>query len=54
MLRGIFGSKKEKVPEGWRKLHNEELRNLLPSPSIIKVIDQRAQYGQDMQHAFGK
>jgi hypothetical protein len=25
-------------PEGWRKLHNEELRNLYSSPSIIKMI----------------
>jgi hypothetical protein len=24
----------------WRRLHNEELRNLYISPSIIKVINQ--------------
>jgi len=26
------------VTEGWRRLRNEELRNLYTSPSIIKVI----------------
>jgi hypothetical protein len=25
----------------WRKLHNEELHNLYPSPNIIKVIKSR-------------
>jgi hypothetical protein len=26
---------------GWRKLHNEELRGLYSSPSIIKMIKSR-------------
>jgi hypothetical protein len=26
---------------GWRKLHNEELRDLYPSPSIIRIIKSR-------------
>jgi len=26
--RGIFGSMREEVAENWRKLHDEELRNL--------------------------
>jgi hypothetical protein len=25
--RGIFGPKREEVAGGWRRLHNEELRN---------------------------
>jgi hypothetical protein len=25
----------------WRKLHNEELRDLYPSPSIIRIIKSR-------------
>jgi hypothetical protein len=29
---------REEVLEGWRRLHNEELHNLYPSPNIIKVI----------------
>jgi hypothetical protein len=27
-LRRIFGPKREEVAGGWRRLHNEELRNL--------------------------
>jgi hypothetical protein len=37
-LRRIFGSKREEVAGGWRKLHNEELHNLYGSPDIIRVI----------------
>jgi hypothetical protein len=36
MLRRIFGPKKNEVMGEWRKLHNEELRYLYSSPSIIK------------------
>jgi hypothetical protein len=43
LLRRIFGSKREKVAEGWRRLHNEELHNLYlyVSPNIIRVIKSR-------------
>jgi hypothetical protein len=37
----IFGLKREEVTGGWRKLHNEELRNLYPSSSIIGIIKSR-------------
>jgi hypothetical protein len=29
------------VTGGWRKLHNEELRNLYSSPSIIRMVKSR-------------
>jgi hypothetical protein len=29
------------VTGGWRQLHNEELHNLYPSPSIIRIIKSR-------------
>jgi hypothetical protein len=29
------------VTEGWRKLHNEKLRDLYYLPSIIKIIKSR-------------
>jgi hypothetical protein len=38
VLRRIFGPKREKVAEGCRGLHNEELHNLFASPNIIRVI----------------
>jgi hypothetical protein len=41
VLRRIFGSKREGVTGGWRKLRNEELHNLYSSPSIIRIINSR-------------
>jgi hypothetical protein len=41
VLRRIFGAKRDEVTGGWRKLHNEDLRNLYFSPSIIRVIKSR-------------
>jgi hypothetical protein len=41
VLRGIFGPKKDGVTGGWRKLYNEELHNLYPSTSIIRIIKSR-------------
>jgi hypothetical protein len=38
VLRRIFGSKRDEVTGEWRKLHNEELRDLYSSPSIIRII----------------
>jgi hypothetical protein len=40
-LRRIFGPKRDEVIGGWRKLHNEELRDLYSSPSIIIIIKSR-------------
>jgi hypothetical protein len=41
VLRAIFGSKRDELTGGWRKLHNEELHNLYSSPSIIRMIKSR-------------
>jgi hypothetical protein len=38
VLRRIFGPKRDEVTEEWKKLHNEELRDLYSSPSIIRII----------------
>jgi hypothetical protein len=41
VLRRIFGTKRDEVTGEWRKLHNEELRDLYLSPSIIRIIKSR-------------
>jgi hypothetical protein len=38
VLRRIFGPKRDEVTGEWRKLHDEELRDLYSSPSIIRMI----------------
>jgi hypothetical protein len=35
LLRRMFEPEKDEVTGGWRKLHNEELRDLYSSPCII-------------------
>jgi hypothetical protein len=41
VLRRIFGPKRDEVTGEWRKLHNEGLRDLYSSPSIIRIIKAR-------------
>jgi hypothetical protein len=41
VLRRIFGPKRDEVTGEWRKLHNEELRDLHSSPSTIRIIESR-------------
>jgi hypothetical protein len=41
VLRKIFGPKRDEVTGEWRKLLNEELRDLYSSPSIIRIIKLR-------------
>jgi hypothetical protein len=41
VLRRIFGRKMDEATGEWRKLHNEELRDLYSSPSIIRIINSR-------------
>jgi hypothetical protein len=38
VLRRIFGPKKDEVTGEWRKWHNEELRDLYTSSSIMRII----------------
>jgi hypothetical protein len=41
VLRRIFGPKRDEVTGEWRKLHNEELRDLYSSPNIIRIMKSR-------------
>jgi hypothetical protein len=41
VLRIIFGLKRDEVTREWRELHNEELKDLYSSPSIVWVIKSR-------------
>jgi len=41
VLRRIFGPKREEIKVGWRKLHNEELRDLYSLPDILRVVKSR-------------
>jgi hypothetical protein len=41
VLRRISGPKRDEVRGVWRKLHNEELRDLYFSPSITRIIKSR-------------
>jgi hypothetical protein len=41
VLRRILKPKRDEVTGGWRKLHNEELRDLYSSPSLIRIIKSR-------------
>jgi hypothetical protein len=38
VLRRIFGPKRDEVTGEWRKLYNEDLRDLYSLPSIIRMI----------------
>jgi hypothetical protein len=41
VLRRIFGPKRDEVTGEWRKLHNEELRDVYSSPNIIRILKSR-------------
>ena len=39
--RSVFGPKRDEVTGEWRKLHNEELRDLYSLPKIVRVVKSR-------------
>jgi hypothetical protein len=38
VLKRIFGLKRDEVKGEWRKLNDEELRDLYSSPSVIRIF----------------
>ena len=41
VLGRVFEPKRDEVAGEWRKLHNEELRDLYSLPSIVRVVKSR-------------
>jgi len=41
VLRRMFEPRRDDVMRDWRRLHNEELNDLYPSPNIVRVIKSR-------------
>ena len=41
VLRIVFGPKRDEVTGEWKKLHNEELRDLYSLPNIVRVVKLR-------------
>ena len=41
VLRRVFGPKRDEVTGKWRKIHNEELRDLYSLPNIVRVVKSR-------------
>jgi hypothetical protein len=50
VLRKIFERKREEVVGGWRRLHNEELHNLIKSPRVRQVG--HLAHKQEMTNAY--
>ena len=51
MLRRIFGPRRDEVTGEWRKLHNEKINDLNPSPSFVRVIkSRRMRWAQHVAH----
>jgi len=41
VLRRVFGPKRDGVTGEWKKVHNEELRDLYSLPNILRVVKSR-------------
>jgi hypothetical protein len=54
VLRRLFGPKRDEVMGEWRKLHNEELRDLYSSPSIIRIKSRRVRWAGHVARMMAK
>jgi hypothetical protein len=53
-LRRTSGLKRDEVTGEWKKLHNEELHILYPSPNVTARSNQGEWGGHGMWHAWGR
>ena len=44
VLRRVFGPKRDEVTGEWKKLHNEEFRDLYSLPNIVQVVKSRIRW----------
>jgi hypothetical protein len=53
-LKRIFVPKKDEVRGEWRKLHNEKLRDLYSSSTIVRMIKSRMMGGSGSAYGGGE
>ena len=54
VLRRVFGPRRDEVTGEWRKLHNEELRDLYSLPNIVRVVKSRRMRWRGMWRVWGR
>ena len=54
VLRSVFGPKRDEVTGEWKKLHNEELRDLYSLPNIVQVVKSRRMRWASIWGAWGR
>jgi hypothetical protein len=51
VLRRMFGSERDELPGGWRRLYNGELHNLSVSSDVRKImISRRMDWAEHVAH----
>jgi hypothetical protein len=54
VLRRIFRPRRDEVTGEWRRLHNEELKDLYCSPNIVRVIKWRMRWAEHVARMGGE
>jgi hypothetical protein len=54
VLRRIFGTRRDEIIGGWRKLHDEKLHNLYSSASLIRIIKSKEDEMSRVCRTYGR